>query len=138
MMELVDMPGMSAKFRICRMRTADFKKVGRKFNGSFSAPKLGGPEYPFGDVFSMRGGRFRKKCPLLPRASTSPHIKIINQGPPYKDYFRSSSIDRGCPQTMQKSTSGTSRHHKGYGRCSDQANTNPTLVNQVTKQTNHT
>ena len=65
MMELVDMPGMSAKFRICRMRTANFKKVGRKFNGPFCAPKMGVPEIWFGDVFCMRDGPFRKKCDPL-------------------------------------------------------------------------
>ena len=51
MMELVDMPGMSAKFRICRMRTANFETVGGTLNGSFRAPKIGVPENPFGDVF---------------------------------------------------------------------------------------
>ena len=42
MMELVDMLGMSAKFRICRMQTANFKTVGGTLNGNFCAPKLGG------------------------------------------------------------------------------------------------
>ena len=65
MMKLVDMPGISAKFRICRMQTANFKKVGRKFKGPFCAPKLRVPEYPFGDVFCMRGGELRKKGPHM-------------------------------------------------------------------------
>ena len=69
MMKLVDMPGISAKFRICRMWTADFKKAGRKFNGTFSAPKTGIPEIWFGDVFCMRGAPFRNASDLLPSAT---------------------------------------------------------------------
>ena len=61
MMELVDMPGMSAKFRICRMRTANFKTVGGTLNGNFYAPKVRVPKYPFGDGFCMRGEGARKK-----------------------------------------------------------------------------
>ena len=61
MMELVDMPGMSAKFRICRMQTADFKKVRRKFNCPFCATKVGIPEMWVGVRFYMRGGPIRKK-----------------------------------------------------------------------------
>ena len=63
MMELVDMPGMSAKFRICRMRTAKVKTVGGTLNGDFCASKLGGGQIPVGDVFCMRGGAIRKKGP---------------------------------------------------------------------------
>ena len=62
MMELVDMPGMPAKFGICRMRTANSKKVGGTLKGPFCAPKLGVPKICFGDLFCMRGGPFRKKC----------------------------------------------------------------------------
>ena len=51
MMELVDMPGMSAKFRICRMRTANSKRIRGTLNGNFCAQKLRVYEYPFGDVF---------------------------------------------------------------------------------------
>ena len=68
MMELVDMPGMSAQFRICRMRTANSKKVGGTLNCPFCAPKLRVPEIWFGDVFCMRGGPFRKIAPSPPSA----------------------------------------------------------------------
>ena len=51
MMELVDMSGMSAKFRICSMRTANSKTVGGILNSNFGAPKIGVLEYPFGDFF---------------------------------------------------------------------------------------
>ena len=61
MMELVDMPGMSAKFRICRMRTANSKTVGGTLNGNFRAPKLGVPKIWVGDVFCMGGGALGKK-----------------------------------------------------------------------------
>ena len=64
MMELVVMPGMSAKFRICRMRTANFKPVGGTLNGNFCAPKVRVPEYPFGGGFCMRGAPVRKKSTL--------------------------------------------------------------------------
>ena len=65
MIELVDMPGMSAKFRICRIRTANFKTVRGTFNGNFCAPKVEVPEYPFGDVFYTRGAPVRKKGTLF-------------------------------------------------------------------------
>ena len=58
MMELVDMPGMSAQFRICRMRTANFKKVGGTLMGPFCAPNL---KFGFDDLFCMRGAPLRKK-----------------------------------------------------------------------------
>ena len=73
------------------------------------------------------------RVPARPHTPGSPR-----QDPSSQDYLRSISIDRGCPQTMQQSTSGTARHHRGCARGPDQANTNSTLVNQVTKQTNHT
>ena len=61
MMELVDMLGMSAQFRICRMRTANSKTVGGTLNGNFCAPKVWVPEILVGGVFCMGGGAFRKK-----------------------------------------------------------------------------
>ena len=67
MMELVDMPGMSAQFRICRMRTANSKKVTGTLNCPFCAPKLRVPEIWFGDVFCMRGGPFRKNSTQPPQ-----------------------------------------------------------------------
>ena len=63
MMELVDMPGMSAQFRICRMRTANSKKVGGTLNGPFCVPKLGVPQIWGDDLFCMRGDPFREKSP---------------------------------------------------------------------------
>ena len=63
MMELVDMPGVSAKFRICKMQTANFKTAGGALNGNFCAPKLGVPRIPVGDRFCMRGGALREKAP---------------------------------------------------------------------------
>ena len=71
MMELVDMTGMSAKFRICRMRTANFKTDGGTLNGNFCAPKARVPEYPFGDGFCMRGDDARKK---------STHMSMVFEG----------------------------------------------------------
>ena len=65
MMELVDMPGMSAKFRICRMRTANFETVGGTLNDNFRAPKLRIPEIWVGGVFCMGGGDAREKSALL-------------------------------------------------------------------------
>ena len=61
MMELVDVPGMSAKFRIYRMRTANFKTVEGTLDGNFCAPKLGVPKILVGDDFCMRGAPVRKK-----------------------------------------------------------------------------
>ena len=51
MLELVDMPGMSAQFRICRMRTANSNKVGGMLNGNLCAPKLRVPKYPLVTFF---------------------------------------------------------------------------------------
>ena len=65
MLELVDMPGMSAQFRICRMRTTNSKKVGGTLNGPFCVPKLRVPKNWFDDVFCMRDGPFREKCDLM-------------------------------------------------------------------------
>ena len=61
MLELVDMSGISAQFRICKMRTANSNKVGGTLNGNFRAPKFRVPEITFGGVFCMRGGALRKK-----------------------------------------------------------------------------
>ena len=65
MMELIDLPGMSAKFRICRMRTANFKTVGGTLNGNFCAPKVEGTQIPVGVRFCMGGGPLRKKGPPI-------------------------------------------------------------------------
>ena len=65
MMELVGMPGMSAKFRICRIRTANSKTVGGTLNGNFRALKLGVPKLLVGDRFCIRGGALREKSTLL-------------------------------------------------------------------------
>ena len=42
--ELVDMPRMSARFRICRMRTANSKQLREGYRGQFCDPKLGVPD----------------------------------------------------------------------------------------------
>ena len=62
MMELVDISGISTQFRICRMRTANSKKVEGTLNSPFCAPKLGVPTIWVGDLFCMRGGPIRKIC----------------------------------------------------------------------------
>ena len=78
----------------------------------------------------------RDDCVRAPARPNTP--RSSRQDPPSQYYLKSIRIDRGCPQTMQKSTNGTARHHRGCGRGPDQVNTNSTLVNQVTKQINHT
>ena len=65
MMKLVEMPDMSAQFRICSMRTANSKTVGGTLNGNFRAPKLGVPKISVSDRFCNRGGALREKSTLL-------------------------------------------------------------------------
>ena len=61
MMELVEMPGMSAQFRICRMRTANSKKVGGTLNGPFVPQNSGYPKFGLVTFFVWEVGLSEKK-----------------------------------------------------------------------------
>ena len=61
MMELLDLPDMSAQFRICRMWAANSKMIGGTLNGNVCAPKLRVPKIWVGVQFCMRGAPFREK-----------------------------------------------------------------------------
>ena len=65
MLELGDIPGMSAQFRICRMRSANPKKVGGTFMGAFCAPEIGVSKIWFDDFFVWEVGHSGGKTTLL-------------------------------------------------------------------------
>ena len=64
MMELVDMPGMSPLGSVSRLGACHLKRVRGGFRVPFCDPTEGVLEFPFGDVFCMRGGPIRKKDTL--------------------------------------------------------------------------
>ena len=59
MMELVDMPGRCPLASVYRLKTYHLKRVGGFFRVPFYDPTEGVLEFPFGNVFCMRGGLLR-------------------------------------------------------------------------------
>ena len=62
---------------------------------------------PSGNAREWRDASYaRQRAPKTTRSS--------KQGPPsQEDFFRSISIDRGCPRPPRRSNSGMDRHHRG-------------------------
>ena len=64
---------------------------------------------------------WQNKIRLRTHASTSPKTEDHQEVPPSQEYFKSSSVDRGCPRPPRRSNSGTDRHHRGCVRDQQQA-----------------
>ena len=71
-MELVDIPGMSPIFRICRLGTCNQKNTKVDLRDPNRVLKIGPPKIWVGDQFGMVGGPLRIK-PTHSRNTFAPH-----------------------------------------------------------------
>ena len=69
------MPGKSPLGRISRLGTCHLKRVGGGFRVPFFDPTEGVLEFPFGDVFCMRGDPLRGKSDPLSPATAAPLLE---------------------------------------------------------------